>query len=266
MRYDWQSSYSFHSQDGNLLKSSKRRQLLGAAALLGSLPALAGAAAKKPLHVVTSHLPPLVIEGGGDRPGALKEIVDELCKRVRIEPAFDFMPWKRAIFVTGVTPATAIFPLTRLPEREAQFKWLAQLYEERYIFMALKGRGFDVRRPLHMKDMRIALIRGSMQTVLLRELGFRKVVEGRSVDEVHRFLIEGMADAAIGETGIIRNSMRRHHAENDFALSEPVHNSAAWLAGSLDFTDADAAMFQKAMGELAADGTSARILKKYDLA
>lgn len=216
--------------------------------------------------MVTSHLPPLVMEEAGENPGALREIVGELCKRVNVAPAFDFMPWKRAIFIAGITPATAIFPLTRLPEREAQFRWLAQLYEEHYIFMAPKGRAFDVRRPLEMKEKRIALIRGSMQTVLLRELGFRRVVEARSVDEVHRFMVEGMADAAIGEMGIISNSLRKRREEKDFELSAPVRKSAAWLAGSLDFSDADAALFHKAMSELAADGTSLRILKKYNLA
>jgi polar amino acid transport system substrate-binding protein len=248
------------------LKFLKRRQLMGAAAMLGGLPLLASAAGPKALKVVTSHLPPLVIENGGERAGALREIVDELCRRVQLAPQFSFMPWKRAIFVAGITPATAIFPLTRLPEREAQFTWLAPLYEENYIFMAPKGSSFDVRSPLAMKDRRITLIRGSMQTVLLKELGYRKVVEARSVDEVHRFMVEGMADAAIGELGIIKNALRTRKAENEFQLSEPVRQSAAWLAGSRDFTDADAAMFQKAMKELVADGTTVRILKKYSLA
>lgn len=248
------------------LKFWKRRQLMGAAAMLGSLPLLAHGGGGRALNVVTSHLPPLVIEDGGERPGALQEMVVELCKRVRRAPLLSFMPWKRAIFVAGITPATAIFPLTRLPEREQQFTWLAPLYEEHYVFMAPIGRAFDVGRPLAMKDMRIAFIRGSMQTVFLKELGYGKVVEARSVDEVHRFLVEGMADAAMGELGIIRNSLRTRKAQADFALSAPVRRSAAWLAGSRDFTDAEAAMFQKAMQDMAADGTSVRILKKYDLA
>lgn len=244
----------------------KRRQLMGAAALLGGLPLSARAVESGTLRLVTSHLPPLSIESGGLRPGGLLELVEELCTRVRLTPNLDFVPWKRAIFMATTMPHTAIFPLTRLSDREAKFRWLAPLYEENYIFLTPKGSSFDVQRPAQMKNKRIALIRGAAQTSLLKELGYPRMVEARSVDEVHRFMVEGMADAAIGERGIIRNALRTRKVEQDFLLSEPVRKTVAWLAGSLDFTAADAAMFQKAMKEMVADGTSTRILRKYDLA
>ncbi|UUZ53878.1 hypothetical protein LP419_35705 [Massilia sp. H-1] len=45
---------------------------------LGGWP-LAQAAVAPRLRVVTAHLPPLVVENGGKRPGALHEVVVELC-------------------------------------------------------------------------------------------------------------------------------------------------------------------------------------------
>jgi polar amino acid transport system substrate-binding protein len=90
--------------------------------------------------------------------------------------------------------------------------------------------------------------------------------EARSVDEVHRFLVNGMADAAFGESAIVRNSLRSRAAQDQFEVGEPVRKWGAWLAGSLDFGDTDAALFQKAMKEMTADGTAPRTLKSYDLA
>jgi polar amino acid transport system substrate-binding protein len=243
----------------------KRRLVLGAAVALGALP-LARAEMAPRLRVVTAHLPPLVVENGGKRPGALHEIVIELCRRVGQTPALEFLPWKRAIVVAGSTRHTAIFPLTRVPEREAAYRWLAPLFEENYVFLAPRGRAFDVRIPGQMKEKRITLIRGAAHVTLLRELGYHTIVEARSIDEVHRFLVHGVADAAFGEREIIRASLRSRGEIGDFETSEPVRKTAAWLAGSPDFSEADAAVYQRAMKEMVADGTHLAILRRYALA
>lgn len=218
-----------------------------------------------PFSVVTAHLPPLVIEGGG-RHGALRDIVEELFRRMRLAPRIDFRPWPRAIMMATTRRATAIFPLTRMPSREAQFRWLAPLYEENYIFLAPRSSSFDIAHPRDMKHKRIALIRGAAQAAMLRELGFQTLVEATSVDEVHRFMLGGMADAAFGERGIIANALRTRKAENDFHTSEPVRSSTAWLAGSLDFTEKEAQRFQDELADMVADGTTRRILASYQLA
>ncbi len=247
------------------MASIRRRQLMGTAILLGLAPGMAGAAAPA-LRIVTTDVPPLVVERGGARPGALHEIVTELCTRLERKPQLQFFPWKRAIFLATHMSQTTIFPLTRLSERESLFRWLAQLYEEQYTFLAPRGRGFDVRKYEQMRDKRITLLRGSSLQEVLRELGFRHIVEANSVDEVHRFMVEGMADAAFGEQAIIRASLETRRAVQDFDVGGPVRRTAAWLAGSLDFTEADAARFQAAMKAMVDDGSHMKILKRYQLA
>jgi polar amino acid transport system substrate-binding protein len=248
------------------LVSYKRRLVLGAGLAVGAMPLACAAPDNRTLRIVTSHLPPLVMENGGARPGALRELVEELCRRMGLTPALDFVPWKRAVFLATKASATAVFPLTRVPEREAQYRWLALLFEENYVFLAPRGRSFDVRQVERMKDKRIAMIRGSAQPGILKEMGYHTIVEARSIDEVHRFLVQGMADASLGELTIIRNSLRDREEVEDFDISEPVRKTGAWLAGSLDFTEADAAHYQRAMKEMVADGTHNKILKRYKLA
>jgi ABC-type amino acid transport substrate-binding protein len=233
------------------------------AALTQSPPAQAGVAGR--MRIVTAHLPPLVLEHGGERPGALYELVQELCRRLQLNPATDFVPWPRALFLAGTQPATAIFPLTRQSDREARFRWLAPLYEEHYIFMALRQSRFDIGQPMAMQNRRIALICGAAQGAVLKQLGFRRLIEANSVEEVHRFLLGGMADAAFGERNIIHASLRSRGAEQDFLLSAPVHSTTAWLAGSLDFSEDDARPFSEAMAAMQADGTAHRILARYGL-
>jgi ABC-type amino acid transport substrate-binding protein len=238
---------------------------------LGAVSGTCAGAEQAPLHIVTAHLPPLVMapgeSPGGDRqPGALRELVDALCKRLDLAPDVEFMPWRRALYVAATAPHTAIFPVTRLPEREGQYRWLAPLYEENYIFLAQKGSDFDVQHPEDMKDRRIALLRGAAQAAILRELGFQRLVEAASIDEVHRFLLAGMADAAFGERAIIHRSLEMRGEEKNFRLGRPVRSTTAWLAGSLDIGERDAGRWRAAMAELVADGTQKRIFRQYGLA
>jgi ABC-type amino acid transport substrate-binding protein len=240
----------------------RRRLLQLGAAWAAGAPAQARS---QPFSVVTAHLPPLVIEGGNKR-GALRDIVDELFRRLKLQPRFEFRPWPRALMMATTMRSTAIFPLTRMESREFQFRWLAPLYQENFIFLAPRSSSFDIRKVRDMKHKRVALIRGAAQAAILRELGYRNLVEATSVNEVHRFMLEGMADAAFGERGIIANALRTRKAQKDFHVSEPVRSSTAWLAGSLDFTEEDARRYAQAMQEITADGITRRILAAYQLA
>lgn len=238
-----------------------RRNWLGAGGLLLVFPALALAGAARAMRLVTAHLPPLVHDNGP--PGALQELVDELCRRAGLRPATQFVPWRRALFLATSMPATAIYPLTRLPEREKQYRWLVPLYEENYVLLAVRGQLLPVDA---MKNKRIALLRGAAQGVALRELGFSRLVEAASIDEVHRFLLGGMADAAFGERRIIAASLeRRRAADGQFETSPPLSSTTAWLAGSLDFDERDIELFQRAWDSMRADGSQRRILLKHKL-
>jgi len=241
-----------------------RRHVLAALAATVIAPR-SQAGAPRFLRLVTAHLPPLVLENGGERPGALYELVLELCRRLQLTPTADFVPWSRALFQATTMPGTAIFPLTRQPARERQFRWLAPLYDEHYVFLAPRNGRFDLQHPLAMKTRRVSLIRGAAQGAILRELGYQRIVEANSVEEVHRFLLGGMADAAFGERNIIRASLRQRGAEQDFGISVPVRSTTAWLAGSLDFGEDQVRQFGEAMAAMKADGTVRRILGRYDL-
>ena len=140
------------------------------------------------------------------------------------------------------------------------------MYEEHYLFLAPRGGKFDILHPELMKSARISTLRGAGQAILLQELGYRNLIEASSVEEIHRFLLQGMADAAFGERFIIQSSLKSRNAEKDFQVSPPVRSTTAWLAGSLDFDDGTVQRFQRTKAAMDADGTSQRILAKYGLA
>ena len=231
-------------------------------ALLARGPACA---APEPIRIVTSNLPPFAMDAAPGAPGALYEIVAELLRRTRLPASIEFVPWQRAIYLSTYLSRSAIFPLTRSPERESQYRWLARLYHEHFLFMSQKGGRFDVRQPALGKDRRIGVLRGSQTIVTLKELGYLHIVEASSVSDSVRLLRRGIVDAVFGDRNIFRATLRERD-DGNFLMSEPVRITTTWLGGSLDFSEADAALFQKAMKEMIDDGTYAQILKKYELA
>lgn len=239
----------------------KRVARVCCAALLGgtALPA----ACDELIRISTSELPPFSIEGDTAAPGALLEMVEELLRRTQRSGTIEFVPWRRALLLSA-QPRSAIFPLTRSIEREGQYRWLARLYHEHFLFVTVQGRDFDVKAPERNKERRIGMLRGSVMTTTLRRLGYRNIVEAASVDEGMRFLRRGIVDAVFGDRAIIERGMRVSGAAN-YAMSEPLYTTTTWLAGSRDFTEADAQLFHQGMKEMVEDGTHARILKKYQL-
>eukprot|EP01036_Dinobryon_divergens_P042758 gene42758-56839_t len=101
-----------------------------------------------------------------------------------------------------------------------------------------------VREVLHPQRHFVlaALAEAAADAQHLGELeGGAEAAIGRAVDVVH----QRAADAAFGEQAIIRASLETRRAVQDFDVGGPVRRTAAWLAGSLDFTEADAARFER---------------------
>ncbi|TFW27994.1 transporter substrate-binding domain-containing protein [Massilia arenosa] len=242
----------------------RRRFLLaGGAAAVSARPEGAGPATP-PVHIRTGSLPPFVLDQG-PRHGALHEVVEELLRRLHMPAQVEVLPWKRALVLTTTEPRSAVFPLSRVASRETEFRWLARLYRERYVFLVRDPARFDVSAPARMKARRIGIMRGSSLIGTLEELGYRTIVEANSPAECMRYLLGGMVDAVFGEAAIVRWSVAQRADRAAFQVSEPQATVQSWLAGSLDFTPADARRFETAMQAMTADGTYARILRGYGL-
>ncbi|WP_295990179.1 ABC transporter substrate-binding protein [Rugamonas sp.] len=223
------------------------------------------AAPLQPYRLVAGELPPFATESDPRGQGALVEIVQELARRLGTPPKVEFYPWQRALMMTANLHHIAVLPLTRTPERESQYRWLAHLYMQRFVFVARHG-SVNVNDLDELRKRRVAVLRGSLHLEALTEQKFQHLIECATASECMRMVATGLADASYGSEAVRRSALNLGHGkEADFDYSLPFRAGEIWLAGSLDFSDAEAASWRGAMAAMRADGSAARILRKYGL-
>jgi len=85
------------------------------------------------LRLITAELPPYtfqmppatVAEFPGPGQGLVQEVVVEMARRVGHSGSIEYMPWARAQQIAMTEPNIGILSLTRSPEREDEYRWLA---------------------------------------------------------------------------------------------------------------------------------------------
>lgn len=241
------------------------RSLLHGLLLVCAVPLAASAAEVAPFRLAVGELPPFATEKGPAGPGALVEMTQELARRLGAPPSVNFYPWQRALVMASSMSHVAVLPLTRTPEREARYRWLVRLYRQDFVFVVRHER-FSLRDLAGLKELRIAVLRGSPHVKVLTAAGYRAVFECATVSECMRMVKLGLADATYGGEAIHRSTARlAGYQDAEFDYSEPFRSGEIWLAGSLDFSDAEIAQWEAAMKIMRNDGSCARILRKYGL-
>jgi polar amino acid transport system substrate-binding protein len=234
--------------------------LLLALALQGHAEPLA------PYQIVSGDLPPFVTERGPNAPGALGTLVQEMASRLGVPPAIQFYPWTRALSLVGAQPRTLVLPLTRTPEREAHYRWLVKLYRQKFVFIALRNAKVSLDSMDTLRDLRIAVLRGSPNEGQLVARNFKHIFLAHSVVDMARMLERGMVDAVYGGEAINIAVLADYGiARSKLQSSKSLDYGEIWLGGSLDIPESEAVLWQNAMQQLVRDGVVRRTLARYGL-
>jgi len=217
-------------------------------------------------RLVAGELPPFAVEHGELAPGALGELAEAMSQRMGSPARVEFFPWQRAITMPLKQSRVAVLPLTRTPEREAQYRWLVKLYQQDFVFISLHRAHIGPLNAEALRHKRIVVLRGSPHLAVLHAEHFDHVSETYSVEDCLRMVQSGLADAMYGGAEIHHEAIRLAGLKNaDFDFSAPLRSGDIWLAGSTDFTAADSTAWQTAKEGMLKDGSYARILRKYGL-
>ena len=82
-------------------------------------------ASAKELTLLTAEIPPYSMVENGVQTGISVDVVREMARRVGQNDQFRFLPWARAQNTAAQKDLFGITPLSRTPDREKKFTWVA---------------------------------------------------------------------------------------------------------------------------------------------
>ncbi|RLC19152.1 MAG: hypothetical protein DRI57_07540 [Deltaproteobacteria bacterium] len=149
---------SFFNQQGRI-HFMKRLLVILIVAVLFSLPATA--LAEKVVFGTAKWPPYVMVSEKGQISGLDVEIVQEMCKRLKIEAKFWVLPWKRAVKYTEKGKVDAIFAMRHNEER-AKFAFYPSepILMERTVILARKGSGIKITKVDDLNDKIVGVVRG----------------------------------------------------------------------------------------------------------
>lgn len=246
------------------------------ARILFALLALAIAASapaqprKDELRLLAAELPPYtfqippgsVTEVPGHGEGLVYEVVSEMAKRTGHSGLIEFLPWAEAQRIAQSEPNIGILALTRSPEREPRYRWLARIITDDLILVG--GQGIDVSSLDKVKDRPIGVLARSGAEALLRSRGFARIRPQPEEWINARLMQQRRIDAWLAPRLMVIYAMAETGGDlQALNFGEIVRRSDIYLAASKGLPDGEARKWEQAFEAVKQDGTYARILDKY---
>lgn len=249
--------------------SINRRRLglgFGGLALFSTVPG-ARAESWPALRIVTGDLPPFAVEASTEHPGVLVELAEAVLRHAGMAAKAEFYPWARALHLVKQQPRVAILPLTRTPEREAQYQWLLKLYVQHFAFIT-RSDDAPVTHVARARRMRVALLRGSpnLAQLLRQDFSEARIVQAPSVEDMLKLLERGHVEAIYGGELICLDKART--TGRDLAglrVGLRLDSGDVWLAGGSGFSDADRQRLEDSHRALLRDGSIERLFRSYGI-
>lgn len=129
-------------------------------------------------------------------------------------------------------PRTLVVPLTRTPEREAQFQWIARIGLQDFGFLNLAG-ATRIGSLAQARALKVGVLRGSPHAKRLAELGFEaaRIALASSNGDLQRMLDLQMVDAVHGSLPInLYNARRLGRKAEALQVGWVVETGEIWLA------------------------------------
>ncbi len=207
----------------------------------------------------SNSLPPWTIDA---ETGIFPELVREIQKRMDHWEPITILPWSRAQHYAKIKSHTLVFPLSRIPAREADYKWIIDVWPLR---LAFGGVGTP---PMSLEEARllgsIAVHQDSPPHIYLKQLGFDNFIPiPPSSGDIPRMLLEGRVDTWFAAVDLIEYGMEGTPLEGKLQYSPVLISKRLYIAASKDFPDDLTQQFRSLFEEIKADGTFEKIIAKH---
>jgi len=226
---------------------------------------LARPAATSPLLTLTTEdYPPFNVANPQTRAitGISVDKVVELMRRAKQPYTLASYPWSRAYRMALQNNDTCVFSTTRIPEREALFKWVGPLVHNDWMVYA---RSDEVRQPKSLEALRPFVVGGYQNDAVglfLKQQGFQ--VDFASYDEhnLQKLLYKRIDFWATGEQSG-RYLIDKNGLNDAITPLFKFRKVDLYLACRLNMDNARIDAFNRILQEMERDGVSAAIERRY---
>jgi polar amino acid transport system substrate-binding protein len=237
-------------------------RLVGAAGLTIALNQPCSAAAHS-LDLYLPDAPPLTLVDDHGRHGIVGDVTLKAARLAGYDLRLINLPWARAQQTVRAGTDQLIIPLSRTPDREAHYTWIAPVMTMDRAFFSLGKRveNFEQARRTYA---RIAVGRGSAQEQKLREEGFSdtQIYPVKIGENPAQLLLLGRVDAwfnGIPETRTIWPQV----SSRPLLMSPEMMHTELYLACSKVCDAQLVERLSEAVRRLREDGTVAKVLGEY---
>ncbi|MCG2584993.1 ABC transporter substrate-binding protein [Massilia sp. TS11] len=215
-----------------------------------------------PLRLVTEEVPPSVMKQGERITGYSADKVRTLMERTHTPYTMTMYAWSRSFSLAQTQADTCVFPMARLPEREALFKWVGPLHASDWMLVG-RARDRHVLRSLDdARGLRIGSYVGDYRARTLQEHGLQ--VEFVADDALNiKKLLMGRIDLWVASRRHAEIEIERRGLKGQLVPLLTFRRTDVYLACNRALPDAEIARLNAGWHAMLTDGTVAVIEARY---
>ena len=204
------------------------------------------------------------IEHSGKRAFNL-EVVREIMLAIGNKGRIREVSFAQGMQALSSRPDTVFFNVYRTPQREARFKWVGPLQREIDYLYGLRSSGPIGGLAEARQVPAICTVDGSQHHATLLELGFKNIVPVRTYLQCFAMLKEGAVTLAVSSEETLLRKLRQTElpASDISRVSEPLLQSAGYIAFSPDIDDTTVRKWQAALNALISSGRFQELHERY---
>lgn len=217
--------------------------------------------------LVTNDFPPYSYMQNGQWAGIAVEIVRELIKQTGCNCKIEMLPWKRAVtYSLEGKKLMMLFPFTRRPYREKQYKWIGPIGTDSFVFAVPAKDGNRYFSIDDFRNLQIGVNGGTPTAARLQRMGFKnlQVVTSEKLN-AHKLVGHNRIDAWYSTDLILRHTVKSLKIdENKIKIIYRDIGVEMYIAATMNVPDETISLWQKKFDEMKADGRFQMILNKSE--
>ncbi len=249
------------------------KSLISKLLLLVSTAIILSADSDAHIKIFTEHYPPYNMQLGGKLTGISVDTLDAMFKQMNSKQKITDIKltnWSRAYSVALKVPNTMVFLTTRTKQREELFKWVGPVSKTTLGVMALKSRHIVINSISDFSKYKVGAVFKDVAEQLLIEKGLSKNniqhVNGEDAIKLSFNKMEkGRIDMFAYNTKIALRDARSNGFDTDkYEVVYDLSTKDLCFAFNKKTDDKIIKKWQKALDDIKADGTYAKIIDKYE--